>query len=595
MISFLRAPSPLCSRRVSARVRLPVPSALSMLLLVQAVFLSFDTPVPGQNESIVNTKHNLSSSGPGPVRAVSEDRICIFCHTPHAARSVAPLWNREDSTASYIPYDSPTLKAQPGQPTGASKLCLSCHDGTIALGDLVSESSPIAMSGSPTMPAGPGLIGTDLRDDHPISFAYSESLAALPGALSPPSAWDPRVALDDQGMLQCTTCHDPHDDQWGDFLVMDNLQSMLCRECHTLSFFDLTPHAQSTATWNGGGSDPWPHTDYPDVQSNACLNCHQNHHAGGAEALVTYDREEDVCLVCHDGNVASGDLATVFRKPFRHPVERNQGAHRGGEPPQNAWNHAECVDCHNPHQARPIPGQPPFVMGVLEGVSGVNAAELPVEEAAYEYEVCFKCHAREAGAGFMSIRRQISTTNVAREFSPSSPSYHPVEVPVVGGVSPSLLTSLGAGSQIYCSDCHGNDDPAAEENGVAGPHGSDVEFLLKRQYVTGGYATESAATYALCYGCHSQGSILGDESFPDHNRHIVEEQTPCSVCHDPHGIDYGEGTPLNHAHLINFDISVVNPDTVTGFLEYRSLGPGTGECYLTCHGVPHSPRRYPED
>ncbi|MCX7016040.1 MAG: hypothetical protein NTW86_26370 [Candidatus Sumerlaeota bacterium] len=86
--------------------------------------------------TIINSRHNLSVSGPGPVRALSEERVCIFCHTPHGGRADAPLWNRRDSAAAYIPYDSPTLKALPGQPTGSSKLCLSCHDGTIAMGDL---------------------------------------------------------------------------------------------------------------------------------------------------------------------------------------------------------------------------------------------------------------------------------------------------------------------------------------------------------------------------------------------------------------------------------------------------------------------------
>jgi len=34
-------------------------------------------------QSIVNSLHNLSASGPGDVRALSETEICIFCHTPH--------------------------------------------------------------------------------------------------------------------------------------------------------------------------------------------------------------------------------------------------------------------------------------------------------------------------------------------------------------------------------------------------------------------------------------------------------------------------------------------------------------------------------
>ncbi|GAF70381.1 unnamed protein product, partial [marine sediment metagenome] len=48
------------------------------------------------DESIVNSKHDLSSRGPGPIRAISESRICIFCHAPHNAAPQTPLWNREN-------------------------------------------------------------------------------------------------------------------------------------------------------------------------------------------------------------------------------------------------------------------------------------------------------------------------------------------------------------------------------------------------------------------------------------------------------------------------------------------------------------------
>src|SRR5829696_8305601 len=87
----------------------------------------------GQN-SVVNSAHNLSATGPGTIRATNEQQVCIFCHTPHNASPIQPLWNRNVPVAAYIPYASSSLQAQPGQPTGTSKLCLSCHDGTIALG-----------------------------------------------------------------------------------------------------------------------------------------------------------------------------------------------------------------------------------------------------------------------------------------------------------------------------------------------------------------------------------------------------------------------------------------------------------------------------
>ena len=563
----------------------------SWLALLTAFAFSYATS-PALGAKIVDSKHNLSASGPGEVRALSEERVCVFCHTPHAARQDAPLWNRRGSTAAYAPYDSPTLKAQPGQPTGASKLCLSCHDGTIALGDLVGEDTPIATSAGGGMPAGAGLIGTDLRDDHPISFDYNAALAQAPGKLALPSAWDPRVQLDANSDLQCTTCHEPHDNQWGNFLVMENQGSRLCRQCHLLDAFDATPHSASGLTWNGSGPDPWPHTQYADVQANACLNCHTPHHAEGPAELLTSSLEEDVCFVCHNGNVAPFDLQAVFLKPYAHPVGQTQGAHQAGENALDAGGHVECVDCHNPHRARTAPAVAPFVKGVLEGVSGIDAAGSPVAEARYEYEICFKCHADRAEQPLDAIARRIPSLNTRKEFSPSSPSFHPVETAGANQDVPSLIPPLTESSIIYCSDCHNNDGAQSPVSGSSGPHGSSHPFLLARRYRTGDNIVESPDAYALCYGCHNRNSILGNASFPRHAVYIIEKRISCSVCHDAHGIDFGQGNPLNNAHLINFDAALVQPDPQTGRLEYRSDTPRTGSCALRCHSTDHSPKTY---
>ena len=52
---------------------------------------------------VQSSKHNLSVSGPGTVRATSESQVCVFCHTPHAATIApdAPLWNRTLSAQTY--------------------------------------------------------------------------------------------------------------------------------------------------------------------------------------------------------------------------------------------------------------------------------------------------------------------------------------------------------------------------------------------------------------------------------------------------------------------------------------------------------------
>lgn len=564
-----------------------------LLPVLLAAFFLLPASVLQAQQSIVNSPHNLSVSGPGTIRAVSEDRVCVFCHTPHGARTNAPLWNRRDSAAYYIPYDSLTITAKPGQPTGSSKLCLSCHDGTIALGDLVSEQTNIPMGGSDVLPPGLSRIGTDLRDDHPISFSYAQSLSRPQGELAPPHSWDPSIKLDAFGMMQCTTCHDPHDNQWDKFLVMSNHSASLCRECHRIDNFDSNAHATSTNTWNGSGRDLWPHTEYTDVASNACMNCHRSHHAPGPETLLTASRADDVCLACHDGSVASRDVAADFRKPYRHPVMETSVNHRPGERLTGSADHVTCVSCHNPHKATATSAEAPHVTGYMRAVPGVTEAGIYTVEADFEYEVCFKCHGDSNKGSFGGTNRQVTSANLRRQFSPTSPSFHPVTTTGSSSNVPSLITPLNESSMIYCTDCHGNDSNGNMAGGTrSAPHGSRFPHLLSREYRTGGYVTESPSAYALCYSCHDRSSILSDESFPHHRLHIVERQTSCSVCHDPHGIDDLEGNPINNAHLINFDLSVVEPLPGSGLIEFTAMGGQTGTCSLRCHGSNHDDRGY---
>jgi hypothetical protein len=126
-------------------------------------------------------------------------------------------------------------------------------------------------------------------------------------------------------------------------------------------------------------------------------------------------------------------------------------------------------------------------------------------------------------------------------------------------------------------------------------HGSNYPPLLAARYETADFTPESAGAYALCYSCHNRtGSdgILSDRSFP-HDLHVRQERTPCSVCHDAHGVSSLQGTTRNNAHLINFDRTVVFPDPITGQMEYRSTGQFSGTCLLQCHGKVHSPLSYP--
>jgi predicted CXXCH cytochrome family protein len=534
---------------------LPAPALLALALLAPAALAQ------QQQQSVINSRHNLSASGPGAIRASSEQEVCIFCHTPHNAAPVQPLWNRNAPANGYTVYSSSSLQAKPGQPTGSSKLCLSCHDGTIALGSVLSRDQPIAMAGGvTTLPPGHANLGTDLSDDHPVSFRYDLSLSTRNPKLKPPTGLPPAVHTDRNQEMQCTTCHEPHDNSFGQFLVMDNRNSQLCNACHRPGTTDVA-----------GGHDQ-------------CASCHTPHSAPSKTFLLKGPTVADTCTACHGGQPgpAQGqNILADLNKPSRHdtnsPVDQ----------PNHAPTDVSCNDCHEPHTILAQTASAPVISPKLGAIDGVNSAGAAVPRAQYQYEVCFKCHA-DRPAVQPRISRQIVQNNTRLEFAPSAVSFHPVQAAGKNSFVPSLRPGLTTASLMYCSSCHSSDaSKTAGGVGPNGPHGSGQPPLLIARYDTADNTSESDTAYALCYSCHDRASILSDQSFP-HRRHVVDSQTPCSVCHDAHGVSSSQGTTTRNAHLMNFDTTVVQADPVTGRIEYNSQGIAQGTCYMNCHGKPHS-------
>ncbi len=562
--------------------------------LVISTWVLVSAPVLAQDR-VSETVHNLSASGPGRIRAVAESQVCIFCHAPHNTSGLRPLWNRDLSMASYQIYRSSTLDAQPGQPTGASKLCLSCHDGTIALGSVLSRSEQIRMSGGDFIPSGLTNLGTDLSDDHPVSFFYTPGLSASDLQLKSPTALPSEVRLDANSQLQCTSCHDPHHNRYGKFLVTRREFGELCIACHDMNGWNASSHRLSNAVVAGSATTDWP---FNTVAENACRSCHRPHSAGGHERLLIFETEEDNCLGCHDGTVARTNLRSEIDKLSAHDSRRFTGRHDPAEAHAGASPHVECADCHNSHAVTaqaPVSTYVP-IGATLAGVRGVTIGGAPIDEAQYEYEVCLRCHGDTPVPVSQRVLRQAQTDNLRLKFSPGNPSFHPVVLASPSEDTPSLMPSLPRGSLIRCTDCHNNDGGRrAGGGGPDGPHGSNFEFLLERNYTVLDDTTESEYEFAMCYKCHQRSSILADQSFSQHSKHIVDERTPCSVCHDPHGVSVTQMLGGNHTHLINFDTNVVRPDLNTRRLEFRDLGRFAGSCTLTCHGEQHRDETYNPD
>jgi predicted CXXCH cytochrome family protein len=528
------------------------------------------------------SKHNLALGGSAKIQAGSESDMCHFCHTPHGGGGEKALWNHALSTAAYIPYTSSTLKAKVGQPTGDSKLCLSCHDGTVALG--MTHSQPkTALSPSLRAPMAKSraVLGTDLSDDHPVSFPYDSALAAGAQLRSPALLRD-RVRLDVNGQVQCTSCHDPHSNENGKFLVVNNYASALCLTCHDPTFWNTSAHRNSGRTWNGTGRNPWPNSTQTTVAANGCENCHTPHNAGTHQRLLTFSKAEDNCLNCHNGAVAARNLANEFNKPSVHPVLTTSSLHDEAEDPlRSTVRHAACVDCHNPHAANGAPGLAPSASGALAGVKGVNSSGAVIQKVALQYELCYRCHADSVAKGPASTLRQWAEPNLRLQFSPANVSFHPVQATGRNSQVPSLIAPWTASSILYCTDCHNNNQgPGAGGTGPNGPHGSLYAPILERNLVRQDFQAEGPATYALCYKCHSEDSLMADRL---HREHVRDQKTACTTCHTPHGVQ-------NQTHLVNFNTFYVKP--LTGRLTYTDRGPGQDVCTLSCHGSDHNNKSY---
>ena len=175
--------------------------------------------------AIQGSAHDFSTPG------WAGGEICLPCHTPHNADTTvtdSPLWNHRVTTAVFTLYSSPTLDVSPEQPRGPTRLCLSCHDGTVALDSYGGNSGSNYISGDFNL-------GTDLSNDHPVSILWQHQTNIVSGSCgkchgSNPN--NPPLPFFD-GYVECATCHDVHNGTTYVKLLRKPLQgSEICFQCH---------------------------------------------------------------------------------------------------------------------------------------------------------------------------------------------------------------------------------------------------------------------------------------------------------------------------------------------------------------------------
>jgi predicted CXXCH cytochrome family protein len=187
--------------------------------------------------TIVGSKHDFSTTG------WAGGQICVACHAPHNnLNTTGLLWNHAQTTQVYTLYSNPTtMNATLAQPAAGSvsKLCLSCHDGTVALDSFGGN------TGTNFINAGASL-GTSLANDHPIGFTYDAALVTADGGLKAITsaanigAGGAKVGTIDSNLLvggkvECSSCHDVHNTNTAitaNLLKITNAGSALCLTCH---------------------------------------------------------------------------------------------------------------------------------------------------------------------------------------------------------------------------------------------------------------------------------------------------------------------------------------------------------------------------
>lgn len=217
----------------------------SVLAGVASIVLGL-TSVTASAGTILGSPHDFSAAG------WSGGRICVACHTPHnsdTSVTAAPLWHHSLTTSTFTMYARDSLDgAITGQPDGVSRLCLSCHDGTVAVDSFGGATGSVTMASlNPS-----AVLGTDLSNDHPISITFNTTTAATDGALHDPATTNVTIGAGgdktrtgtidtvmlSNGTVQCSSCHDVHNSftvpgSGGvPLLKVSKAGSQLCLTCH---------------------------------------------------------------------------------------------------------------------------------------------------------------------------------------------------------------------------------------------------------------------------------------------------------------------------------------------------------------------------
>lgn len=221
------------------------------MAVVLLLTVSARAQIAPAGSGVTMSPHNLNTFGV----AVENQEVCRPCHTPHNANVTdGPLWNHEINWgATYKLFGiehNTSFKANYVGLDEGSRLCLSCHDGAIAVDNYGGKTTGTKFI------TGDKAVGRngDLSDDHPVGMIYPGVTGknadgtykyASAGPYNDPNGTEFTNKGDGRGIslvelpgtdnwgIGCSTCHGAHGNTKGNFLRVSNTYSFICKRCHT--------------------------------------------------------------------------------------------------------------------------------------------------------------------------------------------------------------------------------------------------------------------------------------------------------------------------------------------------------------------------
>jgi predicted CXXCH cytochrome family protein len=506
------------------------------------VWVIFQMPLVGISVAAVQPPKNPNSA-----------KECAICHY----RWIDTFYIEGRGT-ELAAYHSEKVVATP-------EMCFSCHDGSVL----------------------------DSREKMAAGYRHKTDMPP-PAHMKVPDIFP----LDDQGKVQCSTCHTAHavpsgpDSKDTIFLRLSNQNSDMCRGCHSEM---------------GGGIDAGHHPagrvqkQIPRTliamgavagENNnriICQTCHKAHGAKGVKLTIFANKGSRLCVTCHDAQTSLFATKHDLRSSFSDETNIKQ---------QRPSESGPCGVCHMPHNS---------------ANKRLWAKTLP-EGKDSKALFCLSCHSKGKLAEKVTISGTSHPLNVSpfEKIQALTASEKPLALPLFNRYG----TPDNKGN-ITCSTCHdphGSKADAAPAASKEAPKKGTAEFFLRHRQqdlceachqdktlITGtkhdlarvapeskNISNKTPSESGLCGSCHlvhnGQGAFLWARGLPTQGGNVT--QKICTSCHCEQGMA-GKKVIKDYSHPVDVSPGAKGMATILPLFDKtgKRSKDGVMTC-LTCHD-PH--------